>query len=570
MPKIKRPHDYQEQAITDIFDEWLAGVINVCLVAPTGAGKTIIKAFVAKRWLAKNPDGVAIIFAHRDILLNQIAMSIAMVGIPHRMLCSKATERLISNAQIEELGETFITDNSRLIIASVPTWIKRDTTLLDEAIGLWLLDECHHCLADNMWGLAVKPLVNAIGLGVTATPKRADNKGLGRHTDGVFDSIVETPGMGELINRGRLSDYKVYTPLDRVDMTGVNKTKGGDWNQLKLAKATDKAEITGDAYKHYKRLADGKQGIIFAASIAHADHVAKEFRDKGVNAVSLSSKSKETYRQQKIREFRQGKIDLLVNYDLFGEGFDVPAVAVIQMLRKTESYALFMQMFGRGLRVFEGKEFGILIDHVGNVDRHCRYLAHVHDSPVWTLDRYDDTKKSSNDGLDILSRTCPKCRNYYKPSSANINSYVCPQCTHKETQDQRDETAKKRLEDDGILVEYDTGWQVKVMAQIKKVDELPEDMKARMTYANMSHMIVSSAVKKHTLRQTNQTKLRYWVVQWCNEIGFKKGLSINIVQGEFNKQFGHNVFVAQTISASEAKELTNKIIVNMLDKCMFS
>lgn len=569
MPKITSPHDYQATAINETFDNWLQGVVNVCLVAPTGAGKTIVKAFAAKRYLDENPDKYVVVFAHRDVLLTQISLAIASIGLPHKMICSKATNRLIGDSHIEELGECYLTDSlsNRLFVVSVPTWIKRDTSDINPLVGMWAMDEAHHTLDANMWGKAVKPLVNAVGLGVTATPKRTDGKGLGRHHDGVFDTIIKTPGMGELILRGRLSHYKVYAPPANIDMSKVNVTATGEYNQTQLAKATDLPDITGGAVEHYLKLAKGKQGIVFAASIAHSDHVAAEFRANGVNAVALSSKTKDAVRQQKIKDFRRGKIELLVNYDLFGEGFDVPAVEVVIMLRKTLSYGLFKQMFGRCLRVLKGKSHGILIDHVGNVSEHCSHQQHVHDDPEWTLDR--EGKKKSGGAEGILTRTCPKCWSFYAPLKPNIKYFICPECGHAETAPEINDVAKKLQIEDGVLVEYDTGYIKELMDKIKKVDEPVESMRSRMKYAGMSPMIVASATKKHTERQEAQVVLREWIISWCNETGLSTGLDLTTTQNEFTRILGVNIFKAQTLSSTDAIVLTEKIKTHLLEKRLF-
>lgn len=564
MPLITKPHDYQDEVIADVFNAWDQGIQNVCLVAPTGAGKTVIKAFAAKRLLQTYPSNTIVIFAHRDVLLTQISSALAQVGLSHRMLCSKQTEKLIADSHIADFGETYLSEKSRLILASVPTWIKRDTTALASTTIAWAMDECHHLLFGNMWGQAISKFPpSTFGLGVTATPKRSDKKGLGRHADGVFDAIVRTPGMGDLIMMGRLSHYKVYAPPDKIDMRDVNMTSSGDWNQRKLAKATDKVDITGDAVAHYKKYANGKQGIIFAASIQHSEHVAQQFQANGVNAIALSSKTNGAIRQQRIREFRAGKIDLLVNYDLFGEGFDVPAVTVVIMLRKTASYALFKQMFGRCLRVLDGKPYGILIDHVGNVETHCGDMQHVHDDPVWTLDRYTNKEQKEDNG--VMTRICPKCRFFYLPKSKHPNAYKCPDCGHKENEQEIDNAAKKLQIKAGTLIEYDTGWLADIAKKIESINEDPESMRSRMTYAGAPSVAVNSAVNRHKERMKAQKVLREWIVHWCNETGWLRGLSVSTTQAEFHRQFGVNIFTAQILSATESKELLKQIKSSMLD-----
>lgn len=922
MPKITAPHDYQLNVINQAFAIWRENTIkNICLVAPTGAGKTLIKSFTAKYFTQMNPDKVVVIFAHRDILLSQISLAVASIGLPHRMICSQKTKKTIGDMHLEELGECFLHDKANVIVASVPTWIKRDTVEISKMVGLWAMDECftpsaiidgksikdinvgdyvtafnesamvyekrkvtrkfknvqpetmvridtvghhvlhctlghpiytkrgwveagnldlydevlthdlsmyqlqhnhsetertpnillsenrtdilqkrlrmglrgekqkkkgtsdpffklphlqkrvsggqskscttkinrsgllfqkmlvnlpvekfffnhgenkskvcqsknerkksnekrgnqkkscrnfksyesstfckrwkretsnisgscserfvfrirvresmycenrlfsggvylstslqnrlrkscfensnrsgwsksqsfekettrqekgrffnwkrlaslsiyksgnneftsesksdgyvynieveglhtyvannvtvhncHHTLKENMWGKAVENMQHAYGLGVTATPLRADGKGLGKQADGVAECIIKTPGMGELIKMGRLSNYVVYTPPNHVDTTGVNITAGGDYNQQKLAKATDKKHITGDAIAHYKKLANGKQGIIFAASIAHSDHVAHEFRLAGINAVALSSKTNDTIRAAKIRDFRQGRIQLLVNYDLFGEGFDVPAVEVVIMLRKTLSYGLFKQMFGRCLRVLKGKEYGILIDHVGNVVEHCLPGKHLHEDPEWSLD--GSKKRSQSTGEDIIARVCSACFHYYVPATRNIKSYICPSCNHNESDVERIAVQKEIQIKDGVLVEFNTGHFDELMKEIKKVDMPVDQFKNHLR--NAPPVVMHSAVNNHKARQEAQIILRQWIVQWCNETGEVMGLDVPTTQGEFNRIFNVDIFTAQTLGSRKASELTDKIKFNLIEKRLFA
>lgn len=661
---------------------------------------TLIKSLTAKYYIKDNHDKLVIIFAHRDVLLSQISLAVGKVGLPHRLLCSKVTEREIGNFHMSELGESFITDKSNIIVASVPTWVRRQTEAIEPKVGLWLMDECftpsaiidgksirdievgdyvtafnestmtyekrevvrkfknvqpenmvrliviggnplhctlghpfytkqgwveagnldlwdevlyfgnwtrlaslsvyksgdneytsesqsdgyvynieveglhtyvannitvhncHHLLRENMWGKCVEPMVNALGMGVTATPCRADGKGLGKHASGVFETIIETPGMGELIARKRLSPYKVYTIPNDIDLSGVNTTSSGDYNQKLLDGATRKSHITGDSVAHYKRLADGKQAIIFAASVAHATQVAEEFRAAGYSAVALSSKSHITERQNEISKFKASRTQILVNYDLFGEGFDVPAVEVVIMLRKTLSYGLFKQMFGRCLRVFDGKLYGILIDHVGNVIEHQIPGKHLHDDPEWSLD--DAQPKGKSDAGELmLNRTCPECFNYYRPASNTINDFVCPACAHAETKKERSAALHDIQVMDCELVEYDTGFLTEVFKEIKKVDTPLEVFKNKMN--NAPNVVKYSAIKNHEQRQVSQKKLRYWIGHWCDTVNKHLQVNEDTIRNEFHRIFNVDVYTAQTLSSREASELCEKIKEGLFD-----
>ena len=555
---VYKPKEHQANGINDVIEYWNGGAETVLLVAPTGAGKTFIKAFMAE--IFSNRGELVVIFAHRDVLLSQISMTLAKIQLPHKFICSKATEREISNLHVEEFGYTYRSDDANVIVASVLTWINRDTSFIAPLISAWMMDEAHHLTLGTSWHQCIEPLTNAKGMGVTATPLRADKKGLGRKSGGVFDEMVQTPNMGVLIERGILSKYRIYTvpSLKLEDLEGVNVTSGGDYNQKKLTAATEEADIVGDAVEHYKRLAYGKQGLVFCPSIGYAKEVAKNFNDAGIRAVCLSSKSKLAFRQQKEKEFKRGLIDILVNVDLFGEGYDVPACTVVIMLRKTMSYGLFKQQFGRMLRVFEGKEYGILLDHVGNVAEHCIYGA-PHDDPEWSL---APIKKKKKNGLDkgVNTRTCPKCYGFYVPKHATPAHYICPFCGHAENEDEINEAQRELQIREGTLVEYDNSYLTGILAERDKVDVPIE--RIRQQQDNMygrPDKVKFAVAKNHLKRQEAQRALRVWVQKWCAKTGSHKQLDKETTQTEFARIFGVDVFKSQVLGERLANELVAKI-----------
>ena len=118
-------------------------------------------------------------------------------------------------------------------------------------------------------------------------------------------------------------------------------------------------------YESVRQYAHGKKGIVYAVSISHARNIAEYYNNKGVNAVAIDSKTPAKLRKQMVEDFRQGKIQVLVNVDVFSEGFDCPDVEFVQMARPTLSLAKYLQQVGRGLRKTDGKETCMLIDNVG-------------------------------------------------------------------------------------------------------------------------------------------------------------------------------------------------------------
>ena len=548
-----RPHQFD--AATDIERLWAEGYQNICSVLPTGAGKTILMAEMARRELLSG--GLVVIFAHRDVLLGQISDALCLMNLPHSFITSNTTRREICDQHVEKYGKTFKDDSARIIVCSVDTFYRRDLTALAPMVTKWFMDETHHLLDSSKWHRCIDPLVNARGLGVTATPIRADKKGLGRIADGIFDTMTVGSTMHQLIERGMLSPYRVYTPPSRINLSQVNVTASGDYNQKQLAKATDRSDITGDAVTHYLKLAKNKQAIVFTVTIDHGEHVAEQFRKAGISAVNLSSKTKAKERNDKINAYKRGEIKVLVNCDLFGEGFDVPAVECVIMLRKTESYALYKQQFGRALRTLEGKEFGILIDHVGNVEHfmHEHMLAYPHQDPPWSLDRPKRKRNKSTELDRIVSRVCPDCFARYVPSTHN--KHQCPYCNHVETKEEELDALKKFQAKQGTLIEMNIDFINKLLDERKKVDRSPEEVKHFM--ANAPAVARNSAVANHTKRLNAQTILRDKIQRWCTVRAGMFGLDVQATQREFEVQFGVNILKAQVLSEREANELVEKM-----------
>lgn len=555
---------HQSQSSTAIDKLHAQKFKNVMLVLPTGAGKTIVMAYRA--WLCAQRGEGCVIFAHRDVLLEQISEALCKFNVYHSIYASRDTVNFITTNNGKSFGNSFHRETSMIILASVDTFWRRDVSAILPYMALWMMDEGHHMTKGSKWHKCIEALDNqpwTKGLLVTATPLRADKKGLGRHASGIADAMFVGANMQLLIERKLLCLYKIYVPESLVDVSTVNVTGSGDYNRDKLAKETDKSNITGSVIEHWKAIAFGKRTIIFTVNIAHSDHVAAQFRASGIKAVSLSSEDLPSVRKREIADFRAGRTTVLVNCDLFSEGFDVPGVEVVIGLRKTMSYAMFKQQFGRMLRILDGKEFGIFIDHVGNVPYFMDLynLEYPHDDPEWSLD--DAPKKPKRSGKKTyITITCNKCRMYYSPEPGTDQKEKCPGCGHDHSTDAQLATARSFQEKQGKLVELALNLDLfkSLLAKRDDVDELPENLRRRMKYAGAASIVYTAAFNNQTKRRNAQLVLRSFIQQWC----VKRAKEMPeypppLIQREFEIAFEIPILKAQVLSEPEAIKLTERI-----------
>ena len=417
---ILRPD--QLQLKSDVYNGWNAGSKNMLAVLPTGGGKSIIVSDIAldiDRMRAKQA-----IIAHRNELVSQMSHHIARREIQHRIIGSNDTVRQIMASHRAEFGRSFINPTANCTVAGIDTINARADKLTQwgQQISYWTIDEAHHVLQANKWGRGVALFPNALGLGVTATAGRPDGQGLGIEFDGVFYDIAFGPDMRTLINMGALTDYEIVCPQSDIEMSDDDITESGDFSPKKLKAAAEKSKIVGDVVREYSRYALGKRAICFATDVERANEIAKKFNEVGICAASVSAKTPTLVREKYIKEFKSGKILVLVNVDLFDEGFDVPACEVVIMARPTASIVKYLQMFGRALRTMPGKLFGLIIDHVSNWLRHG-----LPDKPrQWSLARRDKRGKSVPDPEEIPLMRCMGC---FKPYERFRT--CCPYCGWK-------------------------------------------------------------------------------------------------------------------------------------------
>ena len=328
---------YQIAAKNATYAAWQAGHRNVLMVQPTGGGKTRTFSEIISEF-----NGPSVAIAHRQELVSQISLALGGYGVRHNIIAPEKTIRNIETLHMQKLGRRWVDRRAHTNVAGVDTLIRMDENdPLFKRTGLWVVDECHHNLKKNKWGRAVEMFPNAYGLGVTATPIRADGCGLGSHADGVFDTMIMGPSPRALINAGYLTDYRIFAPQSDLDLTNVDVGASGEYVAQQLRDAVHKSHITGDVVSNYLKIAPGKLAIVFAVDVEHATEISRAFRDAGVISEVVSGKTPDILRAEIMRRFEAREVSVLVNVDLFGEGVDVPAVEVVIMARPTQSFSLY-------------------------------------------------------------------------------------------------------------------------------------------------------------------------------------------------------------------------------------
>lgn len=511
----------------DCTDQFLAGTGNTALILPTGGGKTVIVSGIVHHW----DDGFVVVIAHRQELVTQISTALARDGVEHTIIANKTVIKNATKLHVQKHGRCFYKVSSKVIVASVQTLVRRleEVEKFRHLVRLWVIDECHHVLKKNQWGQACSLFPNARGLGVTATPIRADGKALGSQYDGVFDNMIVGEKMSNLINDGYLCPYRIFSPPTKsLDLSTVDiSSSTGDYSKVKLARAVERSKIHGDIVNHYKRLAMGKRGVTFVPSVETAEHVALEFNAAGVPAEVVSAKTPDLLRVSLVDRLRTGSLLQLVNVDLFGEGFDLPAIEVVSMARPTKSYALFCQQFGRCLRILEGKTHGMIIDHVGNVLEHG--LPDFNE--YWTLGYYTEKKGTGGAGKPLY-KVCPACTMVFERFLK-----TCPICGYVDKPGIDSERTIDTV--DGDLVELDPAELTRLRIEKARIDGEP------LYPMNASPMIRSAIAKRHDERQTHQTIMRYYLAEWTGR-EVVKGLTKSDIYRKFYLEFGIDVMTAQT------------------------
>ena len=534
---------FQEECKYAVYDHWRRGNRNVVVVLPTGSGKTVLYSNIVSEYV-----GASCISAHRQELVSQTCLALARCGVRHGIIAPQAVIKNIIALEIKDTGRSYYDANAKCRVASVDTL--RGIAPTDpwlQQVGLYVTDEGHHLLRDNKWGKCAAMFPNAFLLGVTATPLRADGQGLGKDSDGLYDAMVVGPTMRELIDMGWLCDYRIFAPPSDVDVSEVPITASGDYSPEPLRKAVHKSNtLVGDIVKHYLRIAPGKLGITFAVDVEAATEIAQAYRTAGVPAEVITGNTPILERQRILERFKRREVLQLVNCDVLGEGYDLPALEVVTFARPTMSYGLYKQQFGRVSRIMEGKDFGLVIDHVNNVRKHG---LPDRERP-WSLKRRE--RKTKAVAEDMLPTTT--CLNPQGGPNDTPCLFVyeriykcCPRCGF-----QPEPAARSGPEFvDGDLAELSPEVLRVMRGEIDRVD-------GAVFYPKGADGPTQAVIRRnHIARQEAQKALRLTMMQWGGQphrVGNESQ-----AQREFYLRFGIDVWSAMTLNTAEAFALREKI-----------
>ena len=373
--------DYQVSMLQDLYKAWKRKQ-SVMVQMPTGTGKTVLLAEVIRK---ASPDpsegkgvvnGGVLVVAHRRELIEQISQTLDGFGVEHGLIVSGKDIDYSQKVQVasiqtlaRRLGHTDDTEFTERLRRKEGHTDDTDGTDFSQTQSinpsLVIIDEAHHALADT-YRMLWEKWPNAQFLGLTATPCRLNNAPF---TD-LFQTLLQSWSIQEFIDKGWLSDFEYVSAAPNSEVMkqvrSLNKRGAdGDFQTTEMATVMDVPESIEHLYKTYRQFADGKKGIVYAIDRQHAQHIAEYYASQGVKCAVIDSKTSAECRQQTLEDYRRQTIDVLINVDIFSEGFDCPEVEFIQLARPTLSLSKYLQQVGRGMRISPGKPHVLILDNVG-------------------------------------------------------------------------------------------------------------------------------------------------------------------------------------------------------------
>ena len=392
---------YQDDVITQARVSVSNGNKRLIIHAPTGAGKTCIAAHLID--LARGKGNKILFLANRRELVFQAQRTLTECGIE---------SGIIMNGEEADLSKA-------VQIASMQTYVRR-MKIDDQLYNPWfhnasivIVDECHGSISPSYQKVLQSYGDNVVVIGLTATPCRADGRGLGEY----YDKIVSSVDIGDLIEQKYLTPVRYFAP-SQPDLEKI-RTVAGDYDKKQLGDRINTKQLVGDILENWCRLAGGRQTIIFAVNVLHSMHIVDQFQRAGIVAEHIDAHTPVEERAMILERLKSGDVQVISNVGILTEGFDFPAASCIVLARPTKSLGLYLQMAGRGIRTYPGKQDCLLLDHGGCVEQH----GLIEWSREWGLDGKEKAwgKKKKKD-KDKKAYECKSCGLIFQGESA------CPDC----------------------------------------------------------------------------------------------------------------------------------------------
>ena len=394
---------YQEVAVSDACKA-LDKHNNTLVVAPTGAGKTImLSALVGKR---HKKGKRVLVLQHRDELVSQNKEKFERVN------------PLISTSIVNGTVKHWEGD----AVFSMVQTMSRDRNLRDRPLfDMVVIDEGHHAAAPTYTKVidaVLKDNENAEIVGFTATPNRGDGKGL----RGVFNNCAHQIELATLIREGFLVRPKSYVidlgvgdQLDRVTK------RGKEYDMEEVAAIMDRSVINERIVDEWKDKAGNRKTVVFCSTVLHAEHVCEAFLRAGIRADFVTGETPKEDRAEMLHDLEFGDLQVVVNVMVLTEGFDAPPVACVVLTRPCSQKGTMVQMIGRGLRIVDPEIYP------DTIKTNC--IVMDFGTSIITHGALDETANldgsEKNAGGDAPTKVCPECE-----SEVASNTRICPICEH--------------------------------------------------------------------------------------------------------------------------------------------
>ncbi len=437
---------YQQKAVDDLRRSFQLGRKRVILQMPTGSGKTVVACEIIRRTLDRG--GKVIFLVNRRELAFQASQKLDEYGIDYPRM------------QAIIMGNLEYYPAAPVQICSVQTLYSRREQIGQLHPSLIIYDECHDSVAPSRRAVLGHPQFEAAHwIGLSATPTRNRSRGsLGL----LWEEIVAGPTYAELIQHGHLVRTRVYCP-SIPDLSGISASNGEFIQNSDLRKRMESEAIYGDVFREFERYGSDRSTIVFCVNRAHARGVCDRFIERGYTAAYVDGTTDKKIRDETIKDFKAGDIQIIVNCKVFGEGLDVPIASCVINLKPTKSLCWFRQSMNRIQRPHPSKKDAIVLDHTGST---LRFGYPDSDEVEWNLDEATSMESLVNTAStkEKVQSICKMCGAYLEPSQG---SGKCPGCGHVFKKPARlpyafkgslRELAKKKIKKESSTLDYQKEW----------------------------------------------------------------------------------------------------------------